>query len=151
MNPAGTRKAALALATMHPADRQWILARLPEAWRSALTPLVREAQSYTALDAELLQAVLADEPTYLAREVPPPDVLIVVLDRLSAAWAARVLAAAAPDHADIYLAACEKSRAESVRHELHRMPKSFPPSLADSLARYLDTAAQAGRMAGAAS
>jgi hypothetical protein len=135
---------------MHPADRQWILSRLPEAWRRALQPLVREAQSYTALDAELLQAVLADEPTYLAREVPPPDVLIVLLDRLSPAWAARVLAAAAPDHADIYLAACEKSRAESVRHELSRMPKSCPPSLADVLARYLDTAAQSGRASEAA-
>lgn len=151
MNPAGTRKAALALATMHPADRHWMLARLPEAWRRALQPLVREAQSYTTLDTELLQAVLADEPTYLAREVPPPDVLIVLLDRLSAAWAARVLAAAAPDHADIYLAACEKSRAESMRHELNRMPKPFPPSLADTLARYLDSAAHAGRTAGVAS
>jgi hypothetical protein len=151
MNAAGARKAALALATMHPSDRRWILARLPEAWRGALQPLIQDAQSYTNLDAELLQAVLADEPTYLAREVPPPDVLIVMLDRLSAAWAARVLAAAAPDHADIYLAACDKSRAESVRHELHRLPKPFPSALADSLARYLDTAAQTGRSVGVAS
>jgi hypothetical protein len=150
VNSAGTRKAALALATMHPADRRWILARLPEAWRSALNPLINEAQRYTTLDAELLQAVLADEPTYLAREVPPPDVLIVVLDRLSPPWAARVLAAAAPDHADIYLAACDKTRADSVRHELHRMPDPFPSALANSLARFLDSAAQSGR-AGAAS
>jgi hypothetical protein len=145
VNPAGTRKAALALATMHPADRRWILARLPEAWRTLLHPLINEAQRYTALDAELLQAVLADEPTYLTREVPPPDVLIVVLDRLSPVWAARVLAAAAPDHADIYLAACDKTRADTVRHELNRMPNPFPSALADSLARYLDSAAQSGR------
>jgi hypothetical protein len=145
VNSAGTRKAALALATMHPADRRWILARLPEAWRSALHPLVNEAQRYTTLDAELLQAVLADEPTYLTREVPPPDVLIVALDRLSPPWAARVLAAAAPDHADIYLAACDKVRADSVRHELARMPHPFPSALADSLARCLDSAAQPGR------
>jgi hypothetical protein len=150
MNPGGVRKAALALATMHPADRRWILSRLPAQWRGALQPLIHEAQSYTNLDAELLQAVLADEPTYLTREVPPPDVLIVVLDRLSPSWAARVLAAAAPDHADIYLAACDKSRADSVRHELNRLPAPFPSALADSLARYLDTAAQTGR-AGVAS
>lgn len=150
MNAAGARKAALALATMHPADRRWILARMPEIWRSALHPLIQEAQRYTVLDTELLQAVLADEPTYLAREVPPPDVLIVVLDRLSPAWAARVLAAAAPDHVDIYLAACERSRAESVRNELHRMPDPFPSSMADALARYLDAAAQSGRSIGAA-
>ncbi|GLQ92751.1 hypothetical protein [Dyella acidisoli] len=151
MNPAGARKAALALATMHPADRRWILSRLPADWRNTLQPLINEAQSYTNLDAELLQAVLADEPTYLAREVPPPDVLIVMLDRLSPAWAARVLAAAAPDHADIYLAACDKSRADSVRHELGRLPTPFPTALADSLARYLDTATQAGRATGVAS
>lgn len=150
MNPAGARKAALALATMHPADRRWILSRLPADWRSALQPLINEAQGYTNLDAELLQAVLADEPTYLTREVPPPDVLIVMLDRLSPAWAARVLAAAAPDHADIYLAACDKLRADSVRHELSRLPTPFPAALADSLARYLDTTAQAGRGTGAA-
>lgn len=150
MNSGGTRKAALALATMHPADRRWILARLPEAWRSALTPLINEAQRYTTLDAELLQAVLADEPTYLTREVPPPDVLIVMLDRLSPSWAARVLAAAAPDHADIYLAACDKTRADAVRYELNRMPNPFPSALADSLGRYLDSAAQSGR-AGVAS
>ncbi|MBE1162738.1 hypothetical protein [Dyella acidiphila] len=145
MNQAGTRKAALALATMHAADRRWILARLPEAWRSALQPLIGEAQRYTALDAELLRAVLGDEPTYLAREVPPPDVLIVVLDRLSPAWAARVLAAAAPDHAEIYLAACERLRADAVRHELQRLPDPFPSALADTLARHLDQAARAGR------
>lgn len=150
MNTAGARKAALALATMHPADRRWVLARLPEAWRGMLNPLVTEAQRYTTLDAELLRAVLADEPTYLAREVPPPDVLIVVLDRLSTAWAARVLAAAAPDHAEIYLAACDKSRAESMRHELSRLRDPFPTALANALARYLDTAAQSGRIAGVA-
>lgn len=148
MNSAGTRKAALALATMHPADRRWILAKLPEALRSTLNLLITEAQRYTMLDAELLQAVLADEPAHLTREVPPPDVLIVVLDRLSPAWAARVLAAAAPDHAEIYLAACDKIRAESIRYELSRLPKSFPAGLANALAHYLDDAAQSGRAVG---
>jgi hypothetical protein len=148
VNAAGVKKAALALATMHPADRRWILAQLPDAWRRVLGPLINEAQAYTALDAELLQAVLADEPADLTREVPPPDVLIVVLDRLSTAWAARVLVATAPDHIDIYLAACERHRAESMRHELSRLPKVFPSSLATALARYLDDVAQSGRMAG---
>ena len=39
MNSAGVRKAALAMATMHPADRRWMLARMPETWRSMLVPL----------------------------------------------------------------------------------------------------------------
>ncbi|GAB2576497.1 hypothetical protein ISP15_17545 [Dyella jejuensis] len=124
---------------------------MPVAWRTTLQPLINEAQRYTTLDAELLQAVLADEPTYLMREVPPPDVLIVVLDRLSPAWAARMLAATAPDHADIYLAACDKSRTEAVRYELQRMPNPFPSALADALGRYLDNSAQAGRVAGVVS
>lgn len=151
MIPAGARKAALALAVMHPADRRWMLARLPSKWRAALVSLADEAQSYTSLDAELLKAVLADEPTSLAREVPPPDVLIVVLDRLSPAWAARVLAAAAPDHTDIYLAACDMSRSQALRHELNRLPGTVPPALANVLGHYLDEAAQVGRYAGARS
>ena len=148
MNVIGARKAALALAAMHPADRRWMLARLPGSVRDKLQALTNEAHDYAALDTELLQAVLADEPTYLAREVPPPHLLIVVLDRLSAGWAARVLAAAAPDHAEIYLAACEKSRAESVRYELDRLPRPVPRKLADALARYLDDAAQSSRQGG---
>jgi hypothetical protein len=147
----GIRKAALALATMHSSDRRWILARLPGAWRTRLNPLIGEARRYASLDVELLQAVLADEPGHLTRDVPPPDVLIVVLDRLSPAWAARVLAAAAPDHAEIYLAACDKTREASIRHELSRMPQPFPASLADALGRYLDEASQPGRLAGDAS
>jgi hypothetical protein len=148
VNTSGMRKAALALASMHPADRRWVLGRMPDSWRSLLMPLINEAQRYMTLDAELLKAVLADEPTYVAREVPPPDVLIVVLDRLSPAWAARILVAVAPDHAEIYLAACVKARGDSVRHELTRLPSTFPRSLADELARYLSDAAQASRSGG---
>ena len=148
MNTTGMRKAALALAAMHPSDRRWILGRMPDAVRGQLGSLVGEAKRYTTLDAELLQAVLADEPTHLTREVPPPDVLIVVLDRLSSAWAARVLVAAAPDHAEIYLASCAKSRGESIRHEMTRLPNPFPRALADAMARYLGDAALSVRANG---
>ena len=150
MNTSGMRKAALALASMHPADRRWVLGRMPDGWRSLLMPLINEAQRYTTLDPELLKAVLADEPTYIAREVPPPDVLIVVLDRLSPAWAARILVAVAPDHAEIYLASCAKAREDALRQELTRLPSTIPRALADELARYLSDAAQTARSAGLA-
>ncbi|HEY9131836.1 MAG TPA: hypothetical protein VIM98_08790 [Dyella sp.] len=150
MNVAGMRKAALALASMHPADRRWLLARLPVASRAALQPLVLEAQRYTALDNDILQAVLSDETARLAPELPPPDLLIVVLDRLSTPWAARILRGVAQDHAEIYLASCAKSRAEAIRQDMSRLPAAFPRALSDALARYLADAAGAARAEGEA-
>lgn len=140
MNLKGVRKAALALAAMHPQDRRWMLAQMPSGWRSMLNPMLREARHHATQDQELLQAMLADEPANLSSEVPSPDVLIVVLDRLSAAWAARVIAGGAPDHAEIYLASCDEARAHSIRFELQRLPNPFPVGLADALACYLEEA-----------
>jgi len=148
MSAAGMRKAALALASMHPADRRWLLARLPAPSRLALQPLVQEAQRYTALDNDILQAVLSDDAAHLAPELPPPDLLIVVLDRLSAAWAARILQGVAQDHAEIYLAACAKPRTEAIRRDMSRMAANFPVALGDALARYLADAAAAARVEG---
>jgi len=148
MKAVGMRKAALALAAMHSADRRWMLGKLSGPLRSALIPLIDEAQQHIALDADLLRAVLADEPMHLAREVPPPDVLIVVLDRLSAVWAARILVAVAQDHAEIYLAACTPARAKSIRLEMNQLPDPFPRAFADTLAAYLSEAASEARMAG---
>jgi hypothetical protein len=141
MNLRGARKAALALAAMHPQDRRWMLAQLPAGWRSMLSPMIREAKHHATQDQELLQAMLADEPANLLREIPPPDVLIVVLDRLSPVWAARVIAGGAPDHAEIYLASCEEARANSIRYELQRMPNPMPAGLVDALGCYLEEAA----------
>lgn len=134
---AGMRKAALALAAMHPADRRWMLGKLPGGARAALEGLIDEARQHTSLDADLLRAVLADEPVHLAKELPPPDVLIVVLDRLSVVWAARILCAAAMDHEEIYLSACAPLRAKAIRDEMSRLPVPFPSALAEALSAYL--------------
>lgn len=142
------RKAALALAAMHPADRRWVLGKLPDTARGTLSALIVEAQQHTVLDADLLRAVLADEPVHLARELPPPDVLIVVLDRLSAVWAARILAGVAMDHAEIYLSACAPLRAKAVRDEMSRLPALFPPAMADALSAYLSEASVEVRTTG---
>lgn len=148
MKGIGMRKAALALAAMHSADRRWMLGKISGSLRSALVPLIDEAQQHIALDADLLRAVLADEPTHFAREVPPPDVLIVVLDRLSTVWAARILAAVAQDHAEIYLAACTPARAKSIRLEMKQLPDPLPRAFVDTLSVYLSEAALEARMAG---
>lgn len=148
MKGMGMRKAALALAAMHSADRRWMLGKLPGAARGALDALVDEAKRHTVLDADLLRAVLADEPVHLARDLPPPDVLIVILDRLSAAWTARILAATAMDHAEIYLSACAPLRAKAIRDEMSRLPPRFPPSLADALSAHLCEVAVEVRMTG---
>lgn len=143
MNEAGARKAALAIATMHPADRSWMLARLPKAWRARLEPLIREAQRFTAIDANLLQEALDGSMTVPVAEVPPPAVLIAVLDGLSSHWAARVLAAAAADHAEIYLAACSRLRGDAIRRELTHLQRPFPRALAATMARCLEDTGRA--------
>jgi hypothetical protein len=142
VNTAGLRKAALAMATMHPADRRWMLTRLPKAWRPALEPLIREARHFAAIDADVLQAALDGQGAAPLIDVPSPAVLIAVLDTFSSHWAARVLVAAASDHAEIYLAACSKQRGETIRQEMARLPRPFPRALATAMARCLHDAGQ---------
>lgn len=142
MNTVGTRKAALAIAIMHPADRRWMLAQLPKAWRRVLAPLMKQARRFASIEAELLQAALDDVPLTRAAQTPSPGVLIAVLNTLSAQWAARALAAAANDHTELYLAACGKQRADSIHYEIGRLPDPFPPALAKAMARCLEDAAQ---------
>ncbi|MEO7065599.1 MAG: hypothetical protein ABI114_01710 [Rhodanobacter sp.] len=138
MNTVGARKAALAMATMHPTDRRWMLRRMPESWRAMLEPLIRDARRFTTIDADILQEALDGSSTSTRVDVPRPDVLIAVLNGLSGQWAARVLAAAAADHAEIYLAACNRFRADEIRRSMSQLPHPFPPSLASAMARCLD-------------
>lgn len=137
MSAQGNRKAALALAAMHPQDRRWMLARLPSEWCRTLAPLVDEARSQLVVDPELLQWALGDIDTASSAELPTPDVLVAALDRLGDGWAARVLALAAPDHVEVYLAGCDKRRSDAIRQELAVLPKTFPASLTAAMTRFL--------------
>ena len=137
MSITGARKAALAMATMHPADRRWMLARMPKSWRSTLEPLIQEARRFMDIDDDLLQEVLDGSSAALRVDVPPPAVLIGVVDGLSSEWAARVLVAAAADHAEIYLAACGKLRGDEIRRAMSQLPRPFPPALAQAMAHCL--------------
>ena len=145
MNTAGARKAALAMATMHPADRRWMLMHLPKAWRPVLDPLIHEARHFASIDADVLQAALDGQSVAPLIDVPAPAVLIAVLDTFSSHWAARILVAAASDHAEIYLASCSKQRGETIRQEMARLPQPFPGALATAMARCLHDAGQVVR------
>jgi hypothetical protein len=133
----GPRTAALALAAMHPADRRWMLARLPKGCRHVLDPLIAEAQHLVSADVGLVREVLAGLDPNRTLEVPTPDVMIAVLHGLSSQWAARVLVAAVPDHAELYLTTCDKVRGANIRREMARLPRPFPAALAVSISRYL--------------
>jgi hypothetical protein len=136
MSMVGMRKAAAFLAGLHAADRRWLLGQLPLASARQLEPLVREVEP-------LLKAMPApdafwDEPASEGLiEVPAPDALVRALDTLDEAWAARMIAAAAPDHAGIYLAACAHPRAMGIRHELDALPGKLPGALARCLGEAL--------------
>lgn len=142
MNMIGARKAALAMAAMHPADRRWMLEHLPKAWRPVLGPLMKQARQFVSIETEVLQAALDDESLAQVIEIPAPGLLIAVLDTLSVQWAARALAATASDHTELYLAACSKQRVDSIRHELGRLSRPFPSALAEAMARCLNDAGQ---------
>jgi hypothetical protein len=50
------------------------------------------------------------------------------------------LAAAAADHAEIYLAACSKMRGDAIRRELAQWQRPLPRALAATMARCLEEA-----------
>lgn len=143
MNLAGARKVALVMATMHPADRRWMLSRMPTNYRDVLQPLIGDACRFADLDPDLLQQALDESAPVPMANVPSPAVLIGVLDGLSSQWAARVLTAVAADHVEIYLAACGKLRGEAVRHEVRHVSRPAPRALAQALGRCLEEAGHA--------
>jgi hypothetical protein len=128
------RKAAVYLATLHPKDRRWLLAQLPASRMSALDALIAEAEPLVKAAPELVVELLADNEAGKPAEVPAPNLLISTLNTLDESWAARMIAATAPDHAEIYLAACFRQRAMGIRSELGALPAAFPPALARCMA-----------------
>ncbi len=143
MSPVGFRKAATLLAALHPTDRRWLLKRLPDLRSTEMAALMRRAKGLVApLNGELA-GLWADECDLVVADVPPPDLLIGVLDAESEVWAARMLQAAAPDHAEMYLASCDRQRAQAIRTELTALSSSLPSGLARCLARHVADGARA--------
>lgn len=134
MNREGLRQAAVLLASLHPRDRAWVRRRLPKDWWTRLKPLSRQARALGPADARMLREALHQVPQ--ARPEPPtPDVLLAGLDGLSPAWAARTLAACAPDHRELYLSGRPAADQSAVERALRDGPESLPPRLADALAQ----------------
>ena len=133
MNAFGLRKAAVALAGLHPDDRMWLLERLQPSWRYDLRRLIGQLAPMKIPDSDI-----ACEAVRIAGDVSPlhpptPDRLLAGMHGLSPSWCARVLAACAPDHTEIF-AANAPAKANAVRAELLTLPK-LPPKLAETLTR----------------
>lgn len=136
MNATGTRKAAVLLASLAASDRRWLMRRLPSAWRSVLKLLIDDAGRLGSHDSELVRGALGLDATEPASAVAPlPEVLLAGMAGLSPAWAARVLAACAPDHLGLYATHCDPAQAEATRQEFARVRGTLPPKLADALGR----------------
>lgn len=134
MSASGMRKAAAYLATLHPKDRRWLLAQLPTSCVNELNSLIAEVEPLLKAAPDMVVELLNDHEAGKPAEVPAPDLLISTLNTLDEPWAARIIAATAPDHAEIYLAACFRQRAMGIRSELHSLPAAFPPALARCMA-----------------
>lgn len=134
MSASGMRKAAVALAGLHSRDRAWLLDRLRPTWRYDLKRMIRQAEGLGAHNSALTADVLAACDRNATRPDPPtPDHLLAGLQGLSPEWTARVLAACAPDHLDLYAANAAPEHVRCVRDELLNLPKVLPPKLADTL------------------
>lgn len=132
MSARGLRQTAVTLAAMHPVDRRWILAQLPPALARALVGMLRDVEAMGPVPTDWLRDAL--ESPLVADFMPPtPSILIHVLDGLSPTWAARMLKAAAPDHVEIYLAACETRRAQAVKTAIESQQEPLPQALAQAL------------------
>lgn len=134
MNAFGLRKAAVALAGLHPDDRVWLLERLQPSWRYDLRRLIGQIASMRLPDSDI-----AGEAVRIAGDVPPlhppaPDRLLAGMHGLSPSWCARVLAACAPDHMEVFAANSTPAKANAVRAELLTLPK-LPPKLSEALTR----------------
>jgi len=130
----GLRKAAVVLAGLHPDDRMWLLERLQPSWRYDLRRLIDQIASMKVPDSDI-----AREAVRISGEAPPlhppaPDRLLAGTHGLSPAWCARVLAACAPDHMEMFAANSTPAKANAVRAELLTLPK-LPPKLSETLMR----------------
>lgn len=149
MRPHRTREAAALLAALHPTDRRWILARLPDDAATAVAALIPALKALGPVPHAWAREML--DATRTGGGAPPaPATLVAVLDALSPTWAARLLAAAAPDHESLYAAACAPARAMALQGtlDLHRGP--LPPRLAQFLAQELQSRARTLEHAGPA-
>lgn len=146
MSGTGMRRAALALAALHPDDRSWLLERLRPSWRYDLRRLIGQIHVKYVSSADLVHEAIQASKKEAPPETPAPDRLLKGMQGLSPIWCARVLAACAPDHTEMVLAHREASDADLIRSELMALPAIFPPKLAAAMADLIRTRADGRAM-----
>lgn len=134
MNALGLRKAALTLAGLHPDDQTWLLERLRPSWRHDLRRLIDQASSMRLSESDVIRDAIHVCESDESLQTPAPDRLLAGMRGLSPEWCARVLAACAPDHMEVFAANSTPARAGAVRAELLMLP-GLPPKLAETLTR----------------
>ena len=132
------KRAALRLACLHPADRRWMLRRLPASDRRYLSTLLKELERLGIEDPSLLLAALtkaapAQENSAAAEEVDPR-----LLDRLPPVWTMAALSVSSPAAQETYLQRVSPTRRKTLATQA---PGSLPPLLAASLRRRLKDSA----------
>lgn len=144
MNAYGLRKAAVALAYLHPDDQTWLLEKLQPGWRHDLRQLIRQVESMKIPDPgiahEAVRALEDEQPV----QPPTPDRLLAGMHGLSPSWCARVLVACAPDHVDVFAANSTPAEAKAVRAELLTLPSRLPPKLSETLTRLVHERGERG-------
>lgn len=134
MNALGLRKAAIALASLHPDDQTWLLERLRPSWRHDLRRLIDQASSLQLSESDVIRDAIHVCENEESLQTPSPDLLLAGMRGLSPEWCARVLVACAPDHMEVFAANSTPARAGAVRAEL-LMLQGLPPKLAETLTR----------------
>jgi hypothetical protein len=138
MSATALRKAAAVLAGLHRRDREWMLARMPSAARTGIKPLLAQFRAIGVADATLVREALdLCDKDARTPEPPTPDRLLAGMRGMSPEWKARVLAACAPDHVELYAASHPASDTQAVRNELLSLPKPLPPKFAGALTNFV--------------
>ena len=97
----GERKAALALASLAPADRAWLLERLPEEPRARVSALLGELDEMrVSFDGELVRQLGSDKEDAQAREAPIDPAAAALTLESEPDWAAALVQRRHPSRGD---------------------------------------------------
>lgn len=127
------RTAAMRLAALHPADRRWVLKRLPATQRDILGPLVadllRAGKRDPLVFIEALEQQSREEASDTTRTFAqlPCNRLHAELDKLPAEWAAAALLGEPPTVLAAYAKECAPLRRDSLL-DTHSRLNAEPPA-----------------------
>ncbi|WP_266158300.1 hypothetical protein [Dyella silvatica] len=135
MNSRGLRLAAAKLASLHAADRRWLLNQLPQQQAHAVRELLARSElRHLSGQVSGLTSIHMPEPVAAAAIAAEPHA--VELEALGPAWAALWLTASVPDRIDDYLSAMDAARARRVIEAATRFHQGLPVALAAAIAEW---------------